>query len=144
MRSSPSDPFVHDVPGGGSGSNRGSLAYCWCRRATTNAIAQHETSVRDSRARPRGGGACVALETPSVREHPVTVICYPDGRVAEVGDRVLADGIDAVVEAVIDSEARVRALGTGEPGLMLRTARFGRVFEPLPLDVEFVSRGGEA
>lgn len=76
----------------------------------------------------------------TIEHRPVTTLCYPDGRVVRPGDRVRADEGPAVVEDVIDTEASFREWGVGEPGLMLRTERFGLVFEPLPLRVELVAR----
>lgn len=77
--------------------------------------------------------------------HWQPMIKYPDGSVPRKGDRVDYDGYAAVVEDVIDTEAKRREWGVDKSGLMLETEAFGLVFEPEHLidwdSVRFVARG---
>lgn len=77
-----------------------------------------------------------------MRNRPVTTPCYPDGRLARVGDLVLmlVHEVEATVEDVIDSEAKRSEWGVDQPGLMLQAPAFGRLFESEPLQVKLLKR----
>jgi hypothetical protein len=59
------------------------------------------------------------------------VISYADGREARIGDRVDYDGEPAIVEDVIDSDSKRSDWGLDDFGLMLKTERYGLMFEPV-------------
>jgi hypothetical protein len=75
------------------------------------------------------------------------MITYADGTEPRVGDRVDDDGDLAVVEFVIDTASERAAWGVTESGLMLRSERYGLVFEPIGScawdAVVFLGRQGE-
>jgi hypothetical protein len=48
-----------------------------------------------------------------------------------VGDRVDHDGTRSVVEDVIDTPERQRHWGVKEPGLMIASDKYGRIFQPV-------------
>ncbi len=59
------------------------------------------------------------------------MIEYPDGTVARRGDRIEVDGYNAVVEDIVDSDAKRGEWGIEERGLMIRCAEIGLVFAPI-------------
>ena len=71
---------------------------------------------------------------------------YADGTPIQVGDRVLIEHgqTDGIVELVIVTPQDIAAFGTREPGVMLLSEPFGRVYWCLDDDqdpVVFVARG---
>ncbi len=58
-----------------------------------------------------------------------TKVRYATGEVAVVGDRVINDVWESVVD-VIDTSQRMAFWGLDEPGLMLKCEEAGLVFEP--------------
>jgi hypothetical protein len=59
------------------------------------------------------------------------MIHFANGTDAQIGDRVDHDGEPSTVEAILDSTEECAAWGLTERGLMLKSAAFGLVFEPL-------------
>ena len=57
---------------------------------------------------------------------------YQDGQPIEVGDSVLLENgrTPATVELIVLSPAEMRAINVTEPGIMLISAPFGRVYLP--------------
>jgi hypothetical protein len=62
--------------------------------------------------------------------HEQTEVRYATGEVAEVGDRVINDVWESIVDDVIDTSQRMAFWGLDEPGLMLECKEAGLVFEP--------------
>jgi hypothetical protein len=75
---------------------------------------------------------------------------YSDGSQFLVGDQVLIEHgrTPATIEHVISSEEEIARFGLSEPGLMLLSPPFGRVFWPIEVmeydPPIFVSRGPKA
>ena len=72
----------------------------------------------------------------SCRGHTAkSMITYPDGTEVKVGDSVLIEHrrTSGVVTEVIDSVMAQRQWNVEEPGVMLESAPFGRVFWPVSL-----------
>jgi hypothetical protein len=71
---------------------------------------------------------------------------YPDGKRIEVGDSVLIEHgrTPGTVELLVRTDAEMAAIGVSEPGIMLLSPPFGRVYLParslIEDPLEFVSR----
>ena len=58
---------------------------------------------------------------------------YSDGSEIQVGDAVLLEhgNTSGIVEIIVSTPEEMRAIGVEEPGVMLRSRPFGRVYLPL-------------
>jgi len=75
---------------------------------------------------------------------------YPDGSEVQVGDSVLLENgrTPGVIELIITTHEEMRSINVEEPGLMLKSPPFGRVYLPtwsLEEDpIQLVSRAPKA
>ena len=79
-----------------------------------------------------------------------SAFAYQDGQPIKIGDSVLLENgkTDGIVELIVFTQEEMQAINVTEPGIMLISQPFGRVYLPewslLSEPLQLVSRGSPA